>query len=159
MEILVAEQIEKRRYNAILGKTVGLLLFFTPLLILVYLVSLYPDFEDFVDFIVGNILLLSFLTMLICLGLAMLVVFSVILGAITTKILRDPQLRAAVNNEMFLSNDRRSVVWAYYITLTAMMVMFVLVNLTPIDVKFAVGILLYVAVVGAKVCQLIAHRG
>lgn len=44
MDILIAEQIEKNRYNAILGKTVGLLLFFTPLLILIYLVSLHPKF-------------------------------------------------------------------------------------------------------------------
>lgn len=111
------------------------------------------------DFVVGNILLISSLTTLIFAGILLLVIFSVILGIITTRILRDPELRAAVNNEMFLSNDRRAVVWTYYITLTAMLVMFVLVNLTPIDVKLAVGILLYVAVVGAKVCQLIVHRG
>ena len=141
------EKLETRRQQAILGQTVGFIVWFGLFLVILG-VGGWKNAPA----------TLVVLTTIMLVGVAVFFFYTMKLVRITRQITSDPKIRAAVNNELFIKNDRRASVWAYYVTLTAVTVLFVVAQFTEISAVLACGILLFVGAVSAKIAQLIVHR-
>lgn len=137
------ERLEKQRYNAILWQTISFAVWFGVMLILPYLPTKPLAYAGFAVIVVGA---------------AVFFFFTFRLTRLTRQIVSDPEIRSAVNNELFLANDRRAASWGYFITIFAVVVMFIISHFTAITAQVATGVVLIAGVVGAKISQLVLHR-
>lgn len=145
------ERLERRRYRLIFWQTLSFGIWFAAFLA-IWLIAdrSLPS--------VRNYYILAGVVVIMLAWCAVFAVSSAKLGKVTTQIISDPRLRTALNNELYLANDRKAGTWGYYITLCAVLVMFILSIFFEIPAKIITGVLLLIGALSAKVAQLILHR-
>lgn len=147
MEQSFIENLERRRYRLMFSHTVSFGVWFAA-----FMYSWMTDWANVKSWWWLSILVFA----LVAAGF--FGVYSYKLGRITKQIVSDPKLHAAINNELYIANDYKAVAWGYYITLFAIVVMFLLTIFFDIPGKIMMGILVWVGALSAKVAQLIMHR-
>lgn len=148
MDQQVIENYEKQRYKAVFGQTVSFAIWFGALVAAFCMKD--AGWSPLWAQIVVSVLVVT--------GVVPFVGYVFKLTKITKLIVCDPEIRGAVNNEMYIANDRKAGVWGYYMTLLASVIMFAVANSTSVSAVTATAAVLYVAALSAKVAQLVVHR-
>lgn len=144
MDSQLIEALDARRSRFLLWQTVGFALFYPALI-------LTPYFSDRVPILI--------LTGINVIGVLIFFVATIKSNRNVRTIRSNPELRAALNNEMVRLYDYKSLMWAFFITL-ATVAIFVLVSsfAQSVSAYLACSVILYVACLSLMIARLVYLR-
>jgi hypothetical protein len=149
MDAKLIEKLDRHRYKYLLWQAVGFALLFPGVFLNKWLASVAPSHAVRIVFAV---------VALTGAGLWLTGLLSV--RSNERRINRDPDLKAALNNEMIRLYGYKSLMWAFFATLILTVVILLLSEwwFTEMGANFACLILIYTAVMTLKIAQLVYLR-